>query len=45
MTKADDFWTTDDAMDRFKVPNALPITSSDLEAYEPYLAELRNLIS
>ena len=44
-TKAHDFWATNDATDRFKLPHSLPIVTSDLPAYAPYLAELRSLIS
>ena len=44
-TKAHDFWATNDATDRFKLPNSMPIVTSDLPAYAPHLAELRSLVS
>ena len=34
-TKAHDFWATNDATDRFKLPNSMPIVTSDLPAYAP----------
>ncbi len=44
-TKAHDFWATNDATDRFKLPNSMPIVTSDLPAYAHRLAELHSLVS
>jgi hypothetical protein len=44
-TKASDYWSSDNNEDSFKLPNTIPISTTQLAEFQPYLDELRGLIA